>query len=60
MNVPILTGLLKLGTGGKDIFTAEVFFVNLREMTDLKWGTPQPIALRDSDLGLVRLRGLGE
>ncbi len=60
MNLPILTGLLKLGTGGKDIFTAEVYFVNLREMTDLKWGTPQPIALRDSDLGLVRLRGFGQ
>ncbi len=60
MNVPILTSLLKLGTGGQDVFTAEVYFVNMREMTDLKWGTPQPITLRDSDLGLVRLRGFGQ
>ncbi len=60
MNLPILAGLLRMATSGKDIFTAEVFFVNLREITDLKWGTPQPISLRDSDLGLVRLRAFGQ
>ncbi len=60
MNLPLLSGLLRLGTGGDDIFTAEVYFVNMREFTDLKWGTPQPIALRDSDLGVVRLRGFGQ
>ena len=53
-NVPILTNLLKLGTQGQDIFTAEVYFVNMREFTDLKWGTPQPITLRDSELGMAR------
>lgn len=60
MNVPLLAGLLRLATSGKDIFTAEVYFVNLREFTDLKWGTPQPISLRDTDLGLVRLRAFGQ
>ncbi|HRW03912.1 MAG TPA: SPFH domain-containing protein [Caldilineaceae bacterium] len=60
MNVPILADLLRLATSGKNIFTAEVYFVNMREITDLKWGTPQPIALRDSDLGLVRLRAFGQ
>lgn len=60
MNLPILSGLLRLATSGKDIFTAEVYFVNMRELTDLKWGTPQPISLRDSDLGLVRLRAFGQ
>lgn len=59
-NLPILSGLLRLGTGGNNIFTAEVYFVNMREFTDLKWGTPQPISLRDSDLGLVRLRAFGQ
>lgn len=59
-NLPILSGLLRLFTGGNDVFTAEVYFVNMREFTDLKWGTPQPISLRDSDLGLVRLRGFGQ
>jgi excisionase family DNA binding protein len=60
MNLPILSGLLRLATSGKDIFTAEVYFVNMRELTDLRWGTPQPISLRDSDLGLVRLRAFGQ
>ncbi len=59
-NLPILSGLLRLATGGNDIFTAEVYFVNMREFTDLKWGTPQPISLRDTDLGLVRLRAFGQ
>jgi len=60
MNLPILASLLRLATSGKDIFTAEVYFVNMRELTDLKWGTPQPISLRDTDLGLVRLRAFGQ
>ncbi|MCB0047193.1 MAG: SPFH domain-containing protein [Caldilineaceae bacterium] len=59
-NVPILTSLLKLATSGQDIFTAEVYYVNQREYTDLKWGTPQPISLRDGELGMVRLRGMGQ
>ncbi|MBK8048856.1 MAG: SPFH domain-containing protein [Anaerolineales bacterium] len=59
-NLPFLSGLLKLGTGGKDIFTAEVYFVNMREFTDLKWGTPQPISLRDTELGYARVRGFGQ
>lgn len=59
-NLPILTGLLSLATSGANIFTAEVYFVNLREFTGLKWGTPQPISLRDTDLGLVRLRAFGQ
>ena len=58
-NLPILSGILRLGTSGQDIFTAEVFFANMREFTDLKWGTPEPVTLRDTDLGLVRLRGFG-
>lgn len=60
MNLPILSGLMRLATGGNDVFTAEVYFVNMREFTDLRWGTPQPISLRDTDLGLVRLRAFGQ
>ncbi len=58
-NLPLLSSLLKLGTGGRDIFTAEVYFVNLVEFTDWKWGTPEPITLRDADFGIVRLRAFG-
>lgn len=58
-NVPLLIDLLKLGTSGKTPFTAEVYFVSTREFLDLGWGTPEPITLRDSDLGMVRLRAFG-
>ena len=58
-NLPLLIDLLKLGTSGKTPFTAEVYFVSTREFLDLGWGTPEPITLRDSDLGMVRLRAFG-
>jgi len=58
-NLPLLAGLLRLGTGGRDVFTAEAYFVNLVEFTDWKWGTPEPITLRDADFGIVRLRAFG-
>jgi len=58
-NAPLLSDLIKKVTGGRDVFTAEVYFVSMREFLDEKWGTSEPIALRDSDLGLVRLRAFG-
>ncbi len=58
-NIPLLTGLLGLPFGGKSPFRAEVYFVTTRELTDLKWGTPQPLAFRDNDFGMVRLRAIG-
>lgn len=58
-NLPLVTDLLKLGTGGKTPFQAEVYFVSTRQFLDQKWGTPEPIALRDADFGIVRLRAFG-
>jgi excisionase family DNA binding protein len=58
-NLPVLSGLIGMATSGRTPFTAEVFFVNMREYLDQKWGTSEPIALRDTDLGLVRLRAFG-
>jgi excisionase family DNA binding protein len=58
-NAPLLSDLLRRVTGGRDVFTAEVYFVNMREFLDEKWGTAEPIPLRDTDLGLVRLRAFG-
>lgn len=58
-NLPILSGLFGIPFGGKSPFTAEVYYVNLREFLDQKWGTPEPIAYRDTDLGIVRLRAFG-
>ena len=58
-NVPLLTGLMGLPFGGRTPFTAEVYFVSMREFTDLKWGTAQPVVFRDNDFGMVRLRAFG-
>jgi excisionase family DNA binding protein len=58
-NIPLLVNLVGLFTRGQTPFTAEVYFVNMRDFIDMKWGTPEPIALRDKDLGLARLRAFG-
>jgi len=59
LNLPILTRLLSLPFGFKSPFRAEVYFVNLKVFTDLKWGTKHPVTFKDSKLGLIRLRGHG-
>jgi membrane protease subunit (stomatin/prohibitin family) len=58
-NIPILASLIGIPFGGKTPFRTEMYFVSLRNFLDLKWGTAQPIALRDPDLGLARLRAFG-
>lgn len=58
MNLPLLDQLFKLPFG-QSPFKAEVVFVSLRQFTDMKWGTSQPVTLRDADLGMVRLRAFG-
>jgi len=58
-NLPLLTGLMGIAFGGATPFTAEVYFVTLREFSDLRWGTAQPVAFRDTDFGMVRLRAFG-
>jgi membrane protease subunit (stomatin/prohibitin family) len=59
LNVPILTRLLAFPFGFNSPFRAEVYFVNLKVFTSLKWGTKDPVTFEDSKLGLVRLRGHG-
>jgi len=59
MNLPLLTKLLALPFGGKSPFRCEVLFVNMKVFTDMKWGTRNPVAFRDSEFGLVRLRAYG-
>ncbi len=59
-NIPLITNLLeRIFASGKNVFTAEVYFVNMREFLEMKWGTPEPITLRDKELGMVRLRAFG-
>ncbi|MBC7260237.1 MAG: SPFH domain-containing protein [Chloroflexi bacterium] len=59
-NVPLLVDLIGKAFSGQTPFKAEVYFVNLREFLDLKWGTPEPITLPDKELGMVRLRAFGQ
>ncbi|RUM35858.1 MAG: SPFH domain-containing protein [Desulfobulbus sp.] len=58
-NIPILTKILSAPWGLKSPLRAEVYFVNLKVFTDLKWGTRDPVAFRDAELGMVRLRAHG-
>ncbi|MGV7975850.1 MAG: SPFH domain-containing protein [Anaerolineaceae bacterium] len=60
-NVPLLTNLLGQAFGGRTPFTAEVYYVSMREFPDRKWGTPQPIIVRNPGvgLGIALLQGFG-
>ncbi|RME62870.1 MAG: zinc-ribbon domain-containing protein [Nitrospirae bacterium] len=58
-NVPILTKVLSAPWGLTSPLRAEVYFTNMKIFTNLKWGTREPVAFRDSELGLVRLRAFG-
>ena len=58
-NIPILTKILSAPWGLVSPLRAEVYFVNLKVFTNLKWGTVDPVAFRDKELGLVRLRAHG-
>jgi membrane protease subunit (stomatin/prohibitin family) len=58
-NLPILSTLQGWKYGFDSPFKAEVYFVATRQVTDLKWGTPNPIMLRDADFGPIRLRAFG-
>jgi membrane protease subunit (stomatin/prohibitin family) len=58
-NLPILSTIMGWKHGFNSPFKSEVYFVSTRQITDLKWGTPNPIMLRDADFGPVRLRAFG-
>ena len=58
-NIPLLTNLIGKAFSGETPFKAEVHFVSLREFTDLKWGTPTPITIKDSELGMARVQARG-
>ena len=58
-NIPILTKLASLPWAMSSPLRAEVYLVNLKVFTNLKWGTRDPVAFKDSELGLIRLRAFG-
>jgi membrane protease subunit (stomatin/prohibitin family) len=57
--IPILTALRGWKYGFQSPFKADVYFFNTRVFTDLKWGTTNPVMMRDRDFGMIRLRAYG-
>lgn len=51
-NVPVLVDLIGKAFDGRTPFTAEIYYVSMREFADRKWGTPQPIIVRNPGMGL--------
>ena len=60
-NIPLLTQFIGKAFNDRTPFTAEVYFVSMREFPDRKWGTPQPILVRNPGMGLgvALLQGFG-
>ena len=58
-NIPILSRLQGWKYGFESPFKCDIYYVNTRLFTGNKWGTSNPIMLRDTDFGVVRLRGFG-
>ncbi len=58
-NLPVLSTLQGWKYGFNSPFRSEVYFVSTRQITDLKWGTPNPVMLRDPEFGPIRLRAFG-
>jgi membrane protease subunit (stomatin/prohibitin family) len=58
-NIPLLTNLKNWDKLFESPFKTDVYFFSTRQQLDAKWGTPQPITVRDADFGAVRLRAFG-
>jgi membrane protease subunit (stomatin/prohibitin family) len=58
-NLPIMSTLQGWPHGFRSPFRSEVYFINTRPVTDLRWGTPSPVTVRDPDFKMVQLRANG-
>src|SRR5512145_2353070 len=58
-NIPVLTRLKSWKYGFNSPFKADVYYLNTRLFTGNKWGTANPVMMRDNDLGVVRMRAFG-
>jgi membrane protease subunit (stomatin/prohibitin family) len=58
-NLPVLTSLLNWDKGFSAPFKSDVYFFSQKEQTGLKWGTQQPITVRDKEFGPLRVRAFG-
>jgi membrane protease subunit (stomatin/prohibitin family) len=58
-NLPFLTQLLSLPFGFRSPFTSEIYFVSTKQFPNQKWGTSNPIVMRDKEFGTIRVKGYG-
>jgi membrane protease subunit (stomatin/prohibitin family) len=58
-NLPILSNLMGWKYGFESPFKCEVYFISTKRFTDQKWGTGNPVMMRDQDFGMVRIRAYG-
>jgi membrane protease subunit (stomatin/prohibitin family) len=58
-NMPIMTALKSWKYGFNSPFKSDVYFVNTKQFLDMKWGTSNPVMMRDSEFGMIRLRAFG-
>lgn len=58
-NLPVLSTIAGWKYGFNSPFRAEVYFVSTKQLTDLKWGTPNPVMMRDPEFGPIRIRAFG-
>ncbi len=58
-NLPILTALKSWKYGFNSPFKSDVYFVNTKQFLDKKWGTSNPVMMRDAEFGMIRLRAFG-
>ena len=58
-NIPVLSTLKGWKYGFESPFKADVYFINTRLFTGNKWGTANPVMMRDQDFGILRLRAFG-
>ena len=58
-NMPVLTKLKAWKFGFNSPFKSDVYFVNTKQFMDRKWGTANPVMMRDTDFGMIRIRAFG-
>ena len=58
-NMPVLTKLKSWKYGFNSPFKSDVYFVNTKQFLDMKWGTSNPVMMRDAEFGMIRIRAFG-
>lgn len=58
-NIPVLTALYNWKYAWETPYTGDLYFVSTRQFIDNKWGTSNPVMMKDKDFGMVRVRGYG-